>query len=216
VPTEAHLAPLAGMLNLMRGHVRGWQGPVPRDLAQCLQVEWALRLLAEKLPGHRERYVDATRPSPYSDADYSPAVLEMIRRDEREVEQRFGGSLPAPQEQLAAFDAVVVAAQDALRLGLPMYPPAMLGQPATTWRDVALTLRQLLIAPDVPWSVRLKHRKPDGVYDAIAALIPELTGENPTGEDIRKHLHSSPSNRARRSVLEIVKSWAKQGRKPTR
>jgi hypothetical protein len=199
LPNVHKLKQLADMLNGWSTLIRLWREPLPREIDGSRQVKEAIRVLVEDYSQQRERYVAEVKLASQLDENLPLSLREAFRRA-RLVQVPH----PDPCTQLAAFDSLIAAARVACKLGLPMVSRVAIGTPISDWRDIAHLLQGLLLQtlPGKP----VKGLK-EGIYRSIAALIPDLTGEHPTRDDIKQELLSYPAGRPLKSVDQVVDAW---------
>ena len=172
------IAMLTKALNILHWRVKGWAGPWSEHLETVRRIGEAILILTETLPTLREDYVReikllerhdlATEPPNRPAADSAKAracIAEFIEKQ---------------RARLAAFDALVSAADDARELGLPMVNnPMLVTSPRTEhWMDYAETLAAIFRSA-------LPGRSKEAAFRFVEAVSPTISGENPTFEAVR-------------------------------
>src|SRR5262249_31363362 len=115
LPTPDKITHLAQFLNFQRWRVQQWRGPLPAEKKLRRRITWAIRVLTEILPAHRDAHA---------------AIADAV--------EYHGLDVSKERADLAAYSALITAAAAARKRGLPLVldPMLVMSKPTPAWTDV--------------------------------------------------------------------------------
>jgi hypothetical protein len=173
---------LAECLNIIRWRVQGWNGPWKAHHEGCLKIAEAFSVILEHAPSHRESLAGEI-------GAMEDALEKRGCKDDATCYFRIESYLVNARAQLAAWDAVIAAVNEACEVGLPLaHHMNVVSSTSETWLDIALELERLFHAT-------LPKCSDPAAYRFIEAVVPGITGEKPSFETIRDVFKPSKSSR---------------------
>ena len=174
-PKDPGLAPLVHTINRLRAIDAGRQGWLREHLDECKRFAQALRTLHDLAPAQRRILT--------TDVKMASVAVEKYGKE-------FELFLGETEANLAAFDSVIDAADRAMERGLPIadiesIAPDPRGEHTERfrWRGFAPLLEKAFCAA-------LPARTKRDTYRFVEGIMPQITGDRPTFENIQEHLKS--------------------------